>query len=60
MKGQFDDFMAGYRLDMSRKRKQRSRAKLKEERGIEVIKKEKEEQNKRNRAKLIKKKDPKL
>ena len=60
LKSQLDDFMAGYRLDMSRKRKQRSRAKLKEERGIEVIKKEKEEQNKRNRAKLIEKKDPKL
>ena len=57
---QFDDFMAGYRRDMSRKRKQRSRAKLKEERGIEAIKKENEEQNKRNRAKLIKEKGPKI
>ena len=43
-KNQLDSYKEGYRLEMSRNRKQKSRAKLREKKGPEIIKAEQNEQ----------------
>ena len=49
---QLGSFREGYRLDMSRKRKQRSRAKLKAERDPEVLRTQRSQHNEMSRNKL--------
>jgi hypothetical protein len=59
-KSQLDSFREGYTLDMSRKRKQKSRAKLREEKGPEILKAEQNKQSKKSRAKILEEKGPEV
>ena len=49
---QLDSYKEGFRLEMARKRKQRSHAKLIEERGKDTVKKDQNERKMRSQAKL--------
>ena len=59
-KAQLDLFREGFRLDMSRKRKQKSRAKLLQEKGPEVVNLEHSRQAQKSRAKLLEEKGPEV
>ena len=51
-KNQLDSFKEGYRMEMSRKRKQKSMAKIRAEKGPEIIKAQHNEHVRKSRAKL--------
>ena len=57
---QLDSFREGYRLEMSRKRHRKSRAKLREEKGPAVIKAEQNRNRQKNRVKLREEKGPEV
>ena len=59
-KSQLDSFREGYRLDMSRKRKQKNRTKLSEEKGPEVLKAEQNKHIKKSRAKILEERGPEV
>ena len=60
VKNQLDSFKEGYRLEISRTRKQKSRAKLREEKEPEIVKSEHNEQNRKSRVILETEKGPEI
>ena len=59
-KNQLDSFKEGYRMEMSRKRKQKSRDKLRAEKGAELIKAQHNEHARKSRVKISVEKGPEI
>ena len=57
---QLQSFKDGYRLEVNRRKKQKSRAKLLEEKGPELIKEEMKDQKSRSRKNLRDEKGPEI